>query len=173
MEIRMCQLPTLRRDHPDRMVLDASAHAATVLIGLARAWSARPQIVDGLFAELAKLDECVRDGIQLEDVGSAEHARDLVARQLLAEAGGAEFHLSPKRDRDAAHQARQIAEEARRMATALDAHANALDVEADAAERKHIARQRAELKRLQGRIANLAPEPALAAVLTLQPPIGD
>ncbi|MFF0291043.1 hypothetical protein [Streptomyces sp. NPDC005262] len=159
MENRMCHLPTLRRDHPDRMVLDASAQAATVLIALADVWTANRGTVEGLFAELAKLDECVRDGIQLEDVGSAEHARDLVARQLLAEAGGAEFHLSPKRDRDAAHQARQIAEEARRMATALDAHANAIDVEADAAERKHIARQRAELKRLQGQIANLAPSP--------------
>jgi hypothetical protein len=168
----MCHLPTLRREHPDRMVLDASGQATLVLIGLARAWSANPQVVDGLFAELAKLDECARNGIQLED-GSAEHVRDQVARQLLTEAGGAEFHLSPKRDRDAAHQARQIAEEARRMAAALDAHANAIDVEADAAERKHIARQGAELKRLQGQIANLTPEPALTPAPPLQHPADD
>lgn len=146
----MCHLPTLRREHPDRMALDASGQAVPVLIGLARTWYARPLAVGGLLAELAKLDECVRDGIQLEDDGSAEHARDQVARQLLAEAGGADFHLSPKCDRGAAHQARQIAEEARRVAAALDAHANAIDVEADAAERKHIARQKAELRRLQG-----------------------
>ncbi|MDX3766426.1 MULTISPECIES: hypothetical protein [unclassified Streptomyces] len=169
----MCHLPTLRREHPDRMVLDASGQAVPVLIGLARAWSAHPQVIDGLFAELAKLDECVRDGIQLEDDGSAEHVRDQVARQLLTEAGGAEFHLSPKCDRDAAHQARQIAAEARRMAAALDAHANAIDVEADAAERKHIACQKAELKRLQGQIANLTPEPALTPVLPLQHPADD
>ncbi|WP_326604280.1 hypothetical protein [Streptomyces sp. NBC_01800] len=166
----MCHLPTLRRDHPDRMVLDASGQALPVLIGLARAWSDNPQAVGGLFAELAKLDECVRDGAPLGDDGSAEHVRDQVARQLLAEAGGADFHLSPKRDRDAARQARRIAEEARRVASALDGHANAIDVEADATERKRIAAQKAELRRLQGQIAKLVPEPALTPALALQHP---
>lgn len=166
----MGHLPTLRREHPDRMVLDASGQVATVLIGLARAWYNNPVAVDELFGELAKLDKCVHGEAELDGLGSAEHARDLLVDQLVAEAGGADFHLSPKRDRDAARQARRIAEEARRMAAALDGHANAIDVQAEAAERERIARQKAELERLQARIANLTPEAAPAPVLALQHP---
>jgi hypothetical protein len=155
------------------MVLDASAQAATVRIALADVWAANPRAIDGLFGELAKLNDCVREGIPLEDLGSAEHARDQVAQQLLAEAGGAAFHLSPKRDRRAAHQARRIAEEARRMAAALDHHANAIDVEVEAAERERNARQEAELMRLRDQIANPGHQPALPPVLALQHPAAD
>lgn len=168
----MGHLPTLRREHPDRMVLDASEQVATVLIGLARAWYANPAAVDALFAGIAKLDGCVRDEIELDGLGSAEHARDQLVDQLVTEAGGADFHLSPERDRHAAHQARRIAEEARRMAAALDAHANAITVEVEAAEREHNARQEAELAYLRAQIANPGPRPALAPVLALQCPTG-
>ncbi|WP_406515580.1 hypothetical protein OH809_24950 [Streptomyces sp. NBC_00873] len=166
----MSYLPTLRREHPDRMVLDASAQAATVLIGLVNAWFANPEAIDALLVEVARLDECVREGIQLGVLGSAEHARDQLVDRLVTEAGGAEFHLSPKRDRYAAHQARRIAKEARRMAAALDGHANAIDVEVEAAERERSARQEAELMRLRAQLANPGHQPALPPALALQHP---
>src|SRR4051812_26441387 len=113
----MGYLPHLRREHPDRLILDAAQQATGVLVGLARAWREDPAGIDTLLGEIADLDDLSRSPVRDGGVGLAEsaHALDQVAEQLLPEAGGAQFPLSTKRDRHAAHQARRIAEEARRM----------------------------------------------------------
>ncbi|MGW3657186.1 hypothetical protein ACWD6R_16495 [Streptomyces sp. NPDC005151] len=148
----MGHLPTLRRDHPDRIVLDSHQQVTTVLIDLAGAWRRDPDAIGGLLSQLIEHDDLVRDEVEPERLGDIEHARDQIADQLLTEAGGAEFHLSPRRDRHAAHQARRIAEEARRMADVLDAHANAIAIEVDDADRAQFYRAQAEIQRLRAQL---------------------
>jgi hypothetical protein len=159
----MGYLPTLRREHRDRLVLDAAEQATTVLIGLARAWRADPEAIDALLGELAQLNDCVRDEVHLDGLGHAEHARDQIVEQLLTEAGGTQLHLGPKRDRRAAHQARRIAKEARGMADALDVHANAITIEVENAESERTARQEAELMHLRARLAAIDRGPTSGA----------
>ncbi|MFD3455788.1 hypothetical protein ACFWVC_26870 [Streptomyces sp. NPDC058691] len=154
----MGYLPHLRhdREHPDRLVLDAAQQATGVLVGLARAWREDPAGIDTLLGEIADLEDrsraAVRGGAGLAD---SVHAVDQVAEQLLAEAGGAQFQLSIKRDRHAAHQARRIAEEARRMADALDLHANTITREVEDAEDRRTARREAELAQARALLAPL------------------
>lgn len=98
----MGRLPTLRREHPDRLVLDSSQQTIPVLVALARAWREDPEGVGALFADIADRDDQARAEAHLDGLGNAEHARDQIADQLLTEAGGAEFHLRTDRDRLAA-----------------------------------------------------------------------
>ncbi|GHE80041.1 hypothetical protein GCM10014715_39230 [Streptomyces spiralis] len=146
----MSNLPALRREAPDRLVLDSAQQVTPVLIALARAWREDPVGIGALFGDIADHDDTARAQAHLDGLGEAEHARDQLADQLLAEVGGAGFHLDHTRDRHAAHQARRIAEEARRMADLLDAHAHWITIEVEEAEREQTARQLAELRYLQG-----------------------
>lgn len=157
----MGTLPTLNAEHPGRVVLDASAQAIPVVIGLARAWREDPNGITALLADLAELD-AGRAQAHPDGLGDVEHARDDVARQLLTEAGGADFHLRAERDRLAAHQARRIAEEARRMADALDAHAHRITVEVEDAEDRRSTRRDAELASLRAQLSHAGPGATLA-----------
>lgn len=159
----MGRLPTLRREHPDRLVLDSSQQIIPVLVALARAWREDPEGVGALFADIADRDDQARAEAHLDGLGNAEHARDQIADQLLTEAGGAEFHLRTDRDRLAAHQARRIAEEARDMADTLEGHAHAITIEVEDAERERAARQDAELMNLRAQLAAIGRPPVLAS----------
>ncbi|MGW4140007.1 hypothetical protein ACWELV_24870 [Streptomyces mirabilis] len=160
----MGHLPTLRRGHRDRMVLDAAQQATPVLIALARAWREDSEGIGALFADIADRDDQARAEAHLDGLGDAEHARDQLADQLLAKAGGAQFHLGRTRDRYAAHQARQIAEEARRMADILDAHANWIEIEVEEAERLRAAQDAAGLQYLRARFGHVDAFPVVVAV---------
>ncbi|MFI5799086.1 hypothetical protein [Streptomyces sp. NPDC051677] len=160
----MGHLPTLRREHPDCMVLDSAQQVTPVLIGLARAWREDPVGVGALFADIADRDDQARADAHLDGLGDAEHARDQLADELLAAAGGAQFHLDRTRDRNAAHQARRIAEEARRMADILDQHANLITMEVEEAERERAARDEAQLLRLRAMLGRVGILPAMVAV---------
>lgn len=161
----MGHLPALRAEHPGRLVLDATAQALPALTGLACAFRADPDGIGALLADLADLDDSARTEAHLDGLGHAEHARDQVAEQLLREAGGAELHLHPDRDRHAAHQARRIAEEARRIADRLDRHASGITVEVEDAERRRAAEQAAELATLRARLGHLGCQASLASQL--------
>jgi hypothetical protein len=160
----MGHLPTLRREHRDRMVLDAAQQVTPVLIALARAWREDSEGIGALFADIADRDDQARAEAHLDGLGDAEHARDRLADQLLAEVGGAQFHLGRTRDRYAVHQARRIAEEARRMADILDAHANWIAIEAEEAERLRAAQDAAELQYLRARLGHVDVFPVVVAV---------
>ncbi|WP_405526818.1 hypothetical protein OG426_30550 [Streptomyces canus] len=160
----MGHLPTLRREHPDRLVLDSAQQVTPVLIALARAWREDPVGIGALFADIADCDDQARAEVHLDGLGDAEHARDQLADQLLTEAGGAQFHLGRTRDRHAAHQARRIAEEARRVADILDQHANLITIEVEEAERERAARDTAELRCLRALLGHVGIFPALVAV---------
>lgn len=149
----MGTLPTLNAEHPGRVVLDASAQAVPVLIGLARAWCEDPEGITALLGDLADLD-AGRAGAHPGELEDIEHARDGVARQLLTEAGGADFHLRAERDRLAAHQARRVAEEARRMADALDAHAHRITVKVEEADDRRAVQRDAELVALRAQLGH-------------------
>ncbi|MFF4504854.1 hypothetical protein [Streptomyces sp. NPDC001401] len=160
----MGHLPTLRSEHPDRLVLDSAQQVTPVLIALARAWREDPVGIGALFADIADRDDQARAEAHLDGLGDGEHARDQLADELLTEVGGAEFHLGRTCDRRAAHQARRIAEEARRMADILDAQANWITIEVEEAERQRAARDNAELRRLRALLGHVGILPAGAAV---------
>ncbi|MGW1801676.1 hypothetical protein ACWCQN_38610 [Streptomyces sp. NPDC001984] len=149
----MGHLPVLRHEHPNRLVMDSGHLVTPVLIALARAWREDPEGIGALFADIADRDDQARAEAHLDGLGEGEHARDQLADQLLAEAGGAQFHLDRARDRHAAHQARRIAEEARRMADTLDQHANLITIEVEERERERAARHAAEMRYLRALVA--------------------
>ncbi|MEU2857606.1 hypothetical protein ABZ672_04135 [Streptomyces mirabilis] len=153
----MGHLPTLRREHRDRMVLDAAQQVTPVLIALARAWREDSEGIGALFADIADRDDQARAEAHLDGLGDAEHARDQLADQLLAEVGGAQFHLGRTRDRHAVHQAR-------RMADILDAHANWIAIEVEEAERLRAAQDAAELQYLRARLGHVDVFPVVVAV---------
>ncbi|MEU6318073.1 hypothetical protein [Streptomyces sp. NPDC047009] len=161
----MGHLPVLRSEHPNRLVMDYGQLVAPVLIALARAWREDPEGVGALFADIADRDDQARTEAHLDGLGEGEHARDQLADQLLAEVGGAQFHLRQTCDRHAAHQARRIAEEARRMAGSLDAHAHWITVAVETAEEERTARYEAELLHLRALRDQLGHAP-VAATLT-------
>jgi hypothetical protein len=163
----MGHLPTLRPEHPKGLVLDSAQQVTPVLIALARAWREDPVGTGALFADIADRDDQARAEAHLDGLGFGEHARDQLADQLLAELGGAKFHLGRTRDRHAVHQARRIAEEARHVADILDAHANWITIEveeAEEAERLRAARAAAESEYLRAWFSWADARPVMVAV---------
>ncbi|WP_324787161.1 hypothetical protein [Streptomyces sp. H51] len=149
----MGHLPSLRRDHQDRLVLDSAQQVTPVLIALARTWRDDPIGFGALLTDIADRDDAARAEAHLDGLGDAEHVRDQLADRLLATVGGAQFRLDRAPSRHAAHQARRIAEEARLLADLLDQHANLITMQVEELEQERAARQTAEIRRLRAVLA--------------------